>query len=142
MPGMSGSELQHELTTRGWTVPVVFITAKHDPGVRSRVLAAGAVECVFKPSSETALLAAVNAAVFGQQSSRWRERKAAWDQFLQPNLTSSTYGATHMPGASAETETPQIQRLERKLEKRQRKVEKTREKLKEARSKPSKNGRA
>jgi CheY-like chemotaxis protein len=63
MPGMSGPELQDELTRRGWTIPVVVITAHQDEGIRSRVLAAGAAACLFKPFSDTALLDAVNAAL-------------------------------------------------------------------------------
>jgi FixJ family two-component response regulator len=63
MPGMSGPELQEELTRRGRTIPIVVITAQQDASIRSRVLAAGAVACLFKPFSDTALLDAVNAAL-------------------------------------------------------------------------------
>jgi FixJ family two-component response regulator len=38
MPGMSGPDLQRELTLRGQEIPIVFITASRDEGVRSRVL--------------------------------------------------------------------------------------------------------
>ena len=63
MPGMSGPELQDELARRGHAIPIVFITAQHDDGIRSRALAAGAVGFLFKPFSDTALLDAVNAAL-------------------------------------------------------------------------------
>jgi FixJ family two-component response regulator len=63
MPGMSGPELQHELTRRRQTIPIVFITANGDAAVRARLLARGAVECLFKPFSEAALLDAVGAAL-------------------------------------------------------------------------------
>ena len=62
MPGMSGPELHQELLRRGQAVPVVFITAAGDKTVRLRLLAQGAVDCLFKPFSETALLAAISAA--------------------------------------------------------------------------------
>ena len=62
MPGMSGPELQQELRRRGRTVPVVFITANGDETMRPRLLAQGAVDCLFKPFTETALLAALSAA--------------------------------------------------------------------------------
>ncbi|HYC31964.1 MAG TPA: response regulator [Gemmatimonadales bacterium] len=62
MPGMSGPELQQELRRRGRAIPVVFITATGDERVRPRLLAEGAVECLFKPFTEAALLAAVSAA--------------------------------------------------------------------------------
>jgi FixJ family two-component response regulator len=63
MPGMSGPELQQELIRRQQEIPIVFITAASDESVRPRVLAEGAVECLFKPLSETALLDALNAAL-------------------------------------------------------------------------------
>jgi FixJ family two-component response regulator len=63
MPGMSGPDLQRELTHRGQAIPIVFITAHKDETVRPRLLKQGAVECLFKPFSETALLGAVNAAL-------------------------------------------------------------------------------
>ena len=63
MPGMSGPELQQELIRRRRDIPIVFITAASDESVRPRLLAEGAVECLFKPLSETALLDALNAAL-------------------------------------------------------------------------------
>ena len=63
MPAMSGPELQDELVRRRQEIPIVFITALGDETVRPRLLACGAVECLFKPLSETALLDALNAAL-------------------------------------------------------------------------------
>jgi FixJ family two-component response regulator len=63
MPGMSGPDLQQELTRRRQHIPIVFITAQGDETVRSHLIAQGAVECLFKPFSDTALLAALNAAL-------------------------------------------------------------------------------
>jgi FixJ family two-component response regulator len=63
MPGMTGPDLQRELTRRQQTIPIVFITGLDDQTVRLRVLEQGAVECLFKPFSETALLEALNAAL-------------------------------------------------------------------------------
>ena len=63
MPGMSGLDLQRELTLRRQDMPIVFITAEADEKVRPRMLAQGAVECLIKPFSETALLNAINAAL-------------------------------------------------------------------------------
>jgi len=65
MPGMSGPDLQRELRLRGQRIPIVFITAHKDETVRPRLLAEGAVECLFKPFSDTALLDALNAALRG-----------------------------------------------------------------------------
>jgi FixJ family two-component response regulator len=63
MPGMSGPDLQQELISRRQEIPIVFITANGDRNIRPRLLSNGAVECLFKPFSEAALLDAVNAAL-------------------------------------------------------------------------------
>ncbi|MFL5758511.1 MAG: response regulator [Thermomicrobiales bacterium] len=63
MPGISGPALQRELTHRRQEIPIVYITGQRDETVRPCLLARGAVECLFKPFSETALLEALNAAL-------------------------------------------------------------------------------
>jgi FixJ family two-component response regulator len=62
MPGMSGPELFHELRRRALKTRIVFITARKDEAVRERLLREGAVECLFKPFSDSALLRALNQA--------------------------------------------------------------------------------
>src|SRR6185503_2459589 len=56
MPGMSGPELQVELGRRAQKIPIIFITAHPDDGVLSHVRENGAVDCLSKPFSDTALL--------------------------------------------------------------------------------------
>jgi len=63
MPEMSGPELFRELRRRDLKTPIIFITARKDDAIRSRLLSEGAVECLFKPFSDTALLQALNKAV-------------------------------------------------------------------------------
>ena len=63
MPGMTGPDLQRELTLRQHEIPIVFVTAHRDEHVRPRLLAQGAVECLFKPFTATDLLAALNTAL-------------------------------------------------------------------------------
>jgi FixJ family two-component response regulator len=63
MPGMTGPALQQELSRRRQEIPIVYITARRDETVRPRLLAQGAVECLFKPFGEAALLDAVGAAL-------------------------------------------------------------------------------
>ena len=63
MPGMSGLALHEELMRRQQGIPTVFITAGGDKTLRPRLLARGAVECLFKPFSETALLDALQTAL-------------------------------------------------------------------------------
>ena len=63
MPGMTGPDLQRELALRRKEIPIVFITAQRDEIVRPRLLNQGAVDCLFKPFSDTALLKALNTAL-------------------------------------------------------------------------------
>ena len=63
MPEMSGPDLQRELTRRGYRIPIIFITALNDERLRAHVLEQGAVECLFKPFSDAALLEALTVAV-------------------------------------------------------------------------------
>jgi FixJ family two-component response regulator len=62
MPGMTGLDLQRELTVRGQEIPIIFITAQADETLRTRLLEQGAVKCLLKPFSDTALFEALNAA--------------------------------------------------------------------------------
>ena len=63
MPGMSGPDLQRELKLREQSIPIVFITAQRDATVRPRLIAQGAVECLFKPFEPNDLLEALNTAL-------------------------------------------------------------------------------
>jgi len=63
MPGMSGPELHQELRRRRQEIPIVFITARRDETIRPRALEEGAVECLFKPFSDTSLLEALKTAL-------------------------------------------------------------------------------
>jgi FixJ family two-component response regulator len=63
MPGMTGFDLQRELKLRGHSIPIIFISAQKDEVVRRRAFQQGAVEFLFKPFSDTALLQALNNAL-------------------------------------------------------------------------------
>ena len=63
MPGMSGPDLQRELTRRDQSIPIVFITGQRDEAVRPRLIAQGAVDCLFKPFEPTDLLQALKTAL-------------------------------------------------------------------------------
>jgi FixJ family two-component response regulator len=62
MPGMSGPELRRELLRRGYDTPTIFITAHADFSSQPEVYE-GAVECLVKPFSDTALLEALKRAL-------------------------------------------------------------------------------
>jgi FixJ family two-component response regulator len=55
MPGMTGPELLRDLQSRDRHMPVVFITAHRDEAVRRRLIANGAVDCLYKPFSDADL---------------------------------------------------------------------------------------
>ena len=63
MPGMSGLEFQERLVASGSVVPIVFMTAHAEAGVRARALAHGAVRVLQKPFEEEALLEAIDQAI-------------------------------------------------------------------------------
>ncbi len=63
MPGMTGPDLQKELTRRDQSIPIVFITAQRDEAIRPRLIAEGAVDCLFKPFEPADLLQALNTAL-------------------------------------------------------------------------------
>lgn len=63
MPGMTGPDLHRELRRRRQEMPIVYITARKDENVRPRMLREGAVECLFKPFSDTALQEALTSAL-------------------------------------------------------------------------------
>ena len=63
MPGMNGLEVQQRLIKSGHTVPVVFITAHDDLGVREKALAAGAVAFLRKPFDDQLLIKTLREAV-------------------------------------------------------------------------------
>ena len=63
LPGMSGPDLHQELIRRGHGIPTIFITAQGDQSLRPRLIARGAVACLFKPFSDTALLDALKDAL-------------------------------------------------------------------------------
>ncbi|HEY0802779.1 MAG TPA: response regulator [Steroidobacteraceae bacterium] len=62
MPEMTGPELRRELLRQGHDIPTIFITA-HADSVSQPDLCDGAVGCLLKPFSETALLGALKSAL-------------------------------------------------------------------------------
>jgi len=63
MPGMTGLDLQQELKRRGQKIPIIFVTAQKDEAIREQAFKQGAVNLLYKPFSDTALLQALNAVV-------------------------------------------------------------------------------
>ena len=64
MPGMGGLELQQQLASDNQQIPIIFITAHaSDTEARARAFQLGALDFLFKPFSEEALLSDVYAAL-------------------------------------------------------------------------------
>jgi FixJ family two-component response regulator len=63
MRDMSGPDLHRELMRRRQAIPVIFVTALRDEALRPRLLGEGAVDCLFKPVSEQALIEALHTAL-------------------------------------------------------------------------------
>lgn len=58
MPGMSGPDLRRELVRRGYSIPIIFISA-HAEFASQLDFREGTVDCLTKPFSDTALLEAL-----------------------------------------------------------------------------------
>lgn len=56
MPGMSGIELKQHLAGHQCKLPVIIITARPDPGLEEKAMAAGAVAFLRKPFEATVLI--------------------------------------------------------------------------------------
>lgn len=56
MPGMNGLDVQDHLVHSGSKLPVIFITAHDEIGVREKALAAGAVAFLRKPFDDELLI--------------------------------------------------------------------------------------
>ena len=63
MPGLTGLELQKELTRIGLKFPIIFMTGHGDIPMSVQAMKAGAVEFLTKPFQEEAMLRAVAAAI-------------------------------------------------------------------------------
>lgn len=68
MPGMGGLALQSVLAARGYSTPVIFITAFPSERIRTRLLEAGAVCVLNKPFDDQSLIGCINAALKGNVS--------------------------------------------------------------------------
>ena len=63
MPGMSGFDIQSELTQEGRNIPVVVITGHDTPEAKSRVMEGGAIAYLRKPVKGSLLLDAIKTAI-------------------------------------------------------------------------------
>ena len=65
MPGLSGLDVQREMSRCGSRVPTIIITAHDEPANRAQCLSAGAVAYVRKPFDGSLLLSVIASAIEG-----------------------------------------------------------------------------
>jgi len=70
MPGINGLELKDRLAVTGNTIPVIFITAYDEVGVREKAFAAGAVAFLRKPFNDELLIKTMHGALEGRRLGR------------------------------------------------------------------------
>jgi FixJ family two-component response regulator len=70
MPGLSGLDLQTELSSAGVQIPIIFITGFGDVPMTVRAMKAGALEFLTKPFREQELLDAVQKSLEIDRSAR------------------------------------------------------------------------
>lgn len=63
MPDMTGLELQQELLTRCWPLPVVIVTAHADVAMAVRAMKSDAIDFIEKPFTRDAMLGAIDRAL-------------------------------------------------------------------------------
>lgn len=87
LPGMSGLDLQRELTSAGIHIPLIFITSYGDIPMSVGAMKAGAVEFLTKPFRDQDLLDAIQLAL---KRDRLRRQSEADVQLLRERLESLT----------------------------------------------------
>jgi len=70
LPGLSGLDLQRELTDKDCDLPIIFISGHGDIPMTVRAMKAGAVEFLTKPFREQELLEAVGQAIARDRAAR------------------------------------------------------------------------
>jgi FixJ family two-component response regulator len=77
MPGLSGLELQRELTRTAQPIPIIFISAHGDIPMAVEAMKAGAIEFLAKPFRDEDLLDAIRQALDRDQSAQGRRAELA-----------------------------------------------------------------
>ncbi len=77
LPGLSGLDLQRELTAHGIKLPIIFITGYGDIPMSVRAMKAGALEFLTKPFRDQDLLDAIQQALERDRAARRHSREIA-----------------------------------------------------------------
>jgi FixJ family two-component response regulator len=87
MPGMSGLELQQELSALGSSTPIIFVSAHGDIPLAMQAMRDGAVDFIPKPYEPSALLERIHEAIALDQDNRRKRALAAEVQLRWNKLT-------------------------------------------------------
>lgn len=87
MPGLSGLDLQQELNSRNYAMPVIFITGHGDVPMSVQAMKKGAVDFLSKPFDDNELLNAINEALANASEARLNLDK---QKHIQQRLNSLT----------------------------------------------------
>ena len=75
MPGMSGLQLQEELSEIGYTIPVIIMTGYGDVATAVRAMKAGAIDFLEKPYNDQAMLDLIEEAIASDQEIRSQQEQ-------------------------------------------------------------------
>jgi FixJ family two-component response regulator len=88
MPGLSGLDLQRELTKIGVSIPIIFVTGHGNVRMTAQAMKAGAVEFLTKPFREQELIDAVRESIGRDRMERRRRAELFEMRRLFESLTS------------------------------------------------------
>lgn len=88
MPGISGLDLQEELTVANYTIPIIFITGHGDIPMSVRAMKKGAVDFLTKPFDDQDLLDAIHKAIEQDKSTKQEQSEISEIQKCVDSLTS------------------------------------------------------
>ena len=95
MPGLSGIDLQHLLTSKGISIPIVFLTGHGDIAMSVQAMKAGAVDFLTKPVRDQTFLDAVSAAIAADAARRVASTQSAKSVTLYETLTARERQVLH-----------------------------------------------
>ena len=87
LPGLSGLNLQRDLSERGVNVPIIFMTGHGDIPMSVQAMKAGAVEFFTKPFRDQDLLDAIEQALARDRAARRQQAELAALRQLYATLT-------------------------------------------------------
>jgi FixJ family two-component response regulator len=99
LPGLSGLDLQREMTAHAVKLPIIFITGHGDIPMSVRAMKAGAVEFLTKPFRDQDLLDAIQQALARDRDLRQQQSQIAELRVRFEELTSREREVMHLVAA-------------------------------------------